>query len=120
MLLVRNLSNRFPIVWRVLQPKSVVENARRQMVRPRHIAYAHPGMNWFVAMMRPVNGVADGTKRMQPGEHKNKKERSNNQPLIPAKPAQCLNELLHNRIMANYIRVNPSNPRHPWSIPGRQ
>jgi hypothetical protein len=52
-------------------------------------------VNWFVAMVRPVNRVADGTKRMQPGEDQNKKERGNNQPLMPAKSAQSLNELLH-------------------------
>jgi len=53
-------------------------------------------MNWFVAMMRPVNGMTDGTKRMQTGEYKDENERGNNQPLMPAKPAESLNELLHN------------------------
>jgi hypothetical protein len=59
-------------------------------------------MNWFVAMMRPVNGVADGTKRMQSSEHENKNERSNNQPLMPAKPAESLNKLLHGDFQQGY------------------
>jgi len=58
------------------------------VVGARDVANAHPGMDRFVAMMGPVNGIAKGTKRMQPGETHNQKERSNNQPLLPTKAFQ--------------------------------
>jgi hypothetical protein len=73
-------------------------------------------VDWFVAMMRPVNSVTDCSKRVQPGEDKNKKERGNNQPLMPAKPAQSFNDLLHNELLpsANQPRFSGTEyPRQP-------
>lgn len=67
-LLTRNLSYWLSVVWCALKSERIVEDARRYVVGACDVSHTHPAMNRFVAMMRPVGGVANSSKSMQTGD----------------------------------------------------